>query len=131
MSIFKTPEEIWQAACEAQMKEVYDKIPPGQNTNASAIKYWTKTPPFPNPSIVAVYSGPSKLNDQLVTENKKMREVIEVLLNLVNQSNGVHEYHTNGDIAKWAEFEFIQWAKDIINPPIDQSINPSTNPPKI
>ncbi len=55
-------------------------------------------------------------------QSKKMREVIECLLILVKQSTGVHEYHHTGEIATWAEFEFIQWAKDIITPP---SINPS------
>lgn len=44
----KDIQKIWDEACEAQMKEVYDAIPAGSgDTNAHAIKHWTKKPQCP------------------------------------------------------------------------------------
>lgn len=40
-------EEVWNEACKAQMKEVFDALGPGGTTNDAAIKHWTKTPKMP------------------------------------------------------------------------------------
>lgn len=39
-------KEAWEASCEEQMKQVYENIIPGQSTNATAIRFWTKKPNF-------------------------------------------------------------------------------------
>jgi hypothetical protein len=40
-------KEIWDAACEAQMNEVYEHCTHTPNTNYHAIKFWVKTPKMP------------------------------------------------------------------------------------
>jgi hypothetical protein len=40
-------KEVWDAACEAQMNEVYEHCTHTPSTNYHAIKFWVKTPKMP------------------------------------------------------------------------------------
>lgn len=44
----KKPEEIWEAACKAQMNAVLEHCQHSpEGTNGHAIKHWVKTPKMP------------------------------------------------------------------------------------
>jgi len=43
----KAMKDVWDAACKAQMDEVYEHCTHTPNTNYHAIKFWVKTPKMP------------------------------------------------------------------------------------
>jgi uncharacterized small protein (DUF1192 family) len=51
------------------------------------------------------------------TENQLLREALQGMLNIVNDSRGVAGYHMNGEIAEWDEFEEVDNACAAISHP--------------
>lgn len=80
----KTVNEMWEIACQAQMKEVYSHIVPNENTNAAAIKFWTKTPPISNDfeeSILKLRRALIKISDSdCILTADEMRDVAKISL---------------------------------------------------
>ncbi|HIF5760524.1 TPA: hypothetical protein ACX3MK_004174 [Raoultella ornithinolytica] len=63
------------------------------------------------------WKGRSIEMDKLATENVALRETVEAVRGVADNSSGIAGYHLNGDIAKWSE----------ILPEIDDIETPATD----
>jgi len=53
--------------------------------------------------------------ESLKAENEKLRGLLQRVIDVVYESEGVSGYHLNGDIASWGEFEVFNEIEQALN----------------
>ena len=89
-----TEQEIWNAACKAQMNLVYEHCAHQQNTNGFAIKHWVKIAEFPEG-----FQSCQELNELISVEDRLPE--CETLVNCLVFNGDGPLYNQHCFIADW------------------------------